>query len=67
MEDPGSPSDILDRMKSVAPLNEADAEQLHQLLAGVRAAADLIAELTPVFPAEIDVNRLSLTVDGDDA
>lgn len=67
MEDPGSPADIRQRMKSVAPLNEADAEQLHNLLVGVRAAANRMADLAPVFPGEIDSSRLSLTIDGEDA
>ncbi len=65
MEDPGSPSDIIRRMGSIAPLTKADATQLHQLLAGVRAAADRMTELAPVFPDEIDPALLSLTVDGD--
>ena len=53
-------------MRSIAPLNEADAEQLHQLLEGVRAAADRMQELAPVFPAEVDPSQLSHTVDGDE-
>ena len=66
MEQPGSISGILRRLKSVAPLTEADAEQLHQLLAGVSLAADRMAALAPIFPADIDTGRLSQTVDGDD-
>ena len=67
MEDPGPPSDILRRLRPAVPLTEADAEQLHNLLAGVRAAADRMASLAPVFPAELDAGRLSQTVDGEDS
>lgn len=67
MEDPGPPSNIQQRLKSVAPLSEADAEQLHQLLLGVRAAATRMSELAPVFPDEVDPGQLSLTVDGNDS
>ncbi len=66
MQDPGSPSDIMQRMMSTAPMSQSDAEQLHQLLAGVNAAATRMAELVPIFPAEVDPNLLSLTVDGND-
>lgn len=64
MEDPGTPSDVLRHMRKVAPLSAADAEQLHQLLTGVRAAAQRMAELAPVFPGEIDPEKLSRTIDG---
>ncbi len=67
MEDPGSPKDIQRRMKPTASLNDAEAEQLHHLLHGVHAAATRMAELAPVFPDEVDTNRLSETVEGDDA
>ncbi len=66
MEDPGTVADILAKMSAVAPLTESDAEQLHQLLAGVKASADRMAELAPVFPAEVDPGQLSTNVDGDD-
>lgn len=64
MEDPGQVADVLSRMSRIAPLTEGDAEQLHQLLTGVKAAADRMAELAPVFPAEVDTSQLSTTVDG---
>ncbi len=65
MEDPGTVADVHKRIGAIAPLNEQDAEQLHQLLTGVKAAADRMAELAPVFPAEVDASMMSTTVDGE--
>lgn len=65
MQDPGSVQDILMRMSAIAPLTEQDAEQLQPLLNGVKAAADRMASLAPVFPGEVDTSKLSVTADGE--
>lgn len=55
---------IAARAHQIAPVSEADIEQLTALLNGVRSASDLMESLIQPFEGEIDVSKMSKTVDG---
>ena len=63
MNDPGTPQDVYRNLRKTVPLTEEDSEQLHHLLQGVKASADHMDWLAPVFPDEVDPARFSTTVD----
>jgi hypothetical protein len=56
---------IAARARQLAPVSDSDIEQLNGLLNGVRDAADLMESLIQPFEDEIDVSKLSGTVEGD--
>lgn len=55
---------IAARARQLAPVSDADIEQLTALLEGVRSASDLMASLIQPFEREIDVSAMSKTVEG---
>jgi len=63
MDDPISSQEVSRRLSSIVSLSDGDAEQLFQLLKGVKAASDRMAEIVPIFPGEVDAKSLSQTVD----
>ncbi len=52
------------RAAQLASVSSDDIEQLNDLLVGVRTAADLMESLIREFDGEIDVSKMSGTVDG---
>ena len=57
---------IVARARKIAPVSDDDIEQLTGLLEGVRAAADLMESFIEPFDGEVDVSRMSRTVEGPD-
>ena len=55
---------IAARARQIASLSDDDIEKLMGLLEGVRAAADLMESLIQPFEGEVDVSKMSRTVDG---
>ena len=55
---------IVARAQQIAPVSDDDIEQLTGLLEGVRAAADLMESLIEPFDGEVDISRMSRTVEG---
>ena len=52
------------RGRQIVPLSNGDIDQLKELIAGVRTAADLMESLIQPFDGEIDVSTMSRTVEG---
>ena len=55
---------IVARARKIANVSDDDIEKLTGLLAGVRAAADLMESLIQPFGGEVDVFAMSRTVEG---
>ncbi|MCH7970618.1 MAG: hypothetical protein IH960_06200 [Chloroflexi bacterium] len=55
---------IAARARQLAPVSDDDVALLTGLLEGVRAAADLMAELIQPFEGEVDVSAMSSNVEG---
>lgn len=56
---------ISEKAKQLAPISDEEIEQLKELLYGVRMAAELMESLVQTFEHEIDVLKMSSTVDGE--
>ncbi|MEG3581812.1 MAG: hypothetical protein VX359_02435 [Chloroflexota bacterium] len=56
---------ISEKAKQLAPISDEEIEQLKELLYGVRMATELMESLVQTFEQEIDVLKMSSTVDGE--
>ena len=56
---------ISEKAKQLAPISDEEIEQLKELLYGVRMATELMESLVQTFEHEIDVLKMSSTVDGE--
>lgn len=57
--------DRSEKLRKIVPISEDEINDLYKLLEGVDNAIELMANLVQPFDKEIDVSKMSSTVDGE--
>ena len=65
MEENFKNKDRSEKLRKMVPISEDEINDLNKLLEGVANAIELMSSLVQPFDQEIDVSKMSSTVDGE--